>query len=384
MADLVIARGEAECPRLDTITWYDESKPNWGELPHFTKVEEKRGRVGYHIDAGALKEDNSQTPFGAEFASDRFAPTPIPNSRASELFQQHAAYITSGGYRVTLSGIGGEFTGDGVPTPTPEFQNLLARARFFTLSRQLRAWAAKMRKPWLPLLWEAVRGFSPLALWDIPKYVNPAAPWFHPGFVRRNRAALRDYPSRVKLFGPLPSFQHNLRMLDVSQKLLARSPLQPELLREVRFPYLDRDFLEFTYAIPREQIVRVGQRRSLMKRALVGIVPDEVLNRKKEETVPQEPPKGTSAEWPSLAEIGWRMVGSSLGIIDPDQFWEALQKAQRNEEVRVESLKRTLTLESWLGHLAIHGVLASSTSTTRAESFSLEAKDLEAPAQPRV
>src|SRR6202021_612527 len=59
IADTVIARSAAECPRLDTITWYDESKPNWGELPHFTKVEEKRGRVGYHIDAGALREDQS-------------------------------------------------------------------------------------------------------------------------------------------------------------------------------------------------------------------------------------------------------------------------------------------------------------------------------------
>src|SRR6266478_1142171 len=45
MADLVIARGQAECPRLDTLTWYDESKPLWGEIPHFTKVEEKRGRT---------------------------------------------------------------------------------------------------------------------------------------------------------------------------------------------------------------------------------------------------------------------------------------------------------------------------------------------------
>ena len=61
----------------------------------------------------------------------------------------------------------------------------------------------------------------------------------------------------------------------------------------MRYPYYDRDFLEFMYAIPREQIVRVGQRRSLMKRALVGIVPDEILNRKKKETVPQESPKGS-------------------------------------------------------------------------------------------
>jgi asparagine synthase (glutamine-hydrolysing) len=387
VSDMVIARGQAACPRLDTITWYDESKPYWGELPHFTKVEGKRGRVGHHVDVGSLKDDKSQTPFGAEFASDRFAATPIPNSRPSELSKQNAAYIRSRGYRVTLSGIGGEFTGDGVPTPTPEFQNLLARARFFTLSRQLKAWAAKMRKPRPPLLWEAVRGFSPLALRDIPEYVNPAPPWFHRGFARRNRAPLRDYPSPVRLFGPLPSFQHNLRALEASRKLLAHWLLEPESLREIRFPYFDRDLLEFLYAIPREQIVRVGQRRSLMKRALVGIVPDEILNRRK--IVPQETPKNvsaerTSAEWPSLAEMGGRMVGSSLGIIDPDRFWEALQKARRNEEVPGDSLRRTLTLESWLRHLTSQGVLTDLVSTKRQKrSSSLEAKGLRTPTQPR-
>jgi len=120
-----------------------------------------------------------------------------------------------------------------------------------------------------------------------------------------------------------------------------------------------------------------------MKRALIGIVPDKLLNRKKK-AIHQPLPKNISTEWARLADMRLQMVVSSTGIIDQNQFLEVLQKARRNEEVPVGTLKRVLTLESWLGHLAIHGVLASSTSTTRAESFSLEAKDLEAPAQPRV
>ena len=390
MADLIIAGGYTDCPRLDTITWYDQSKPNWGEIPHFTKVEEKRGRIGHHIDAGALKEHHSQIPFGTEFVSDRFAPTLIPNGRQSELFKENAAYMTSMGYRVTLSGIGGgEVTGDGVPTPTPEFQNLLARGRVVTLARQLKAWAAKMRKPRLPLLREAVRGFSPLGFQDIPEYITPVAPWLCPGFVRRNRAALGDYPFRVKLFGPLPSFQHNLRVLDGDRKLLALCNLQRQLPRDVRYPFYDRDFLEFMYAIPREQIVGVGQRRFLMKRALVGIVPDEILNRKKKGIAPQKTLKNVSVEnasteWPCLAEIGQHIVGSSIGIVDPNRFWEALQKARRNEEVPIESLKSTLTLESWLRHLTSQGLLENSLDTKRREHLlSVDAQELQEVAQPK-
>ena len=358
MADAVLACGEAECPRVDTITWYDQSKPNWGELPHFTRVEEQRDRVGHHIDVTSLSGDDSQGPLEDEFPSDRFSATPIPSKGHSELFKQNAAYITTGGYRVVLSGIGGgEVTGDGVPTPIPEFQNFLARGRFVTLARQLNAWAAKMKTPRLPLLREAVRGFSSLAFRNIPGYVNPPASWLYPSFVRRNWDALHDYPFRVKLFGPLPSFQHNLRTLGVDRRLFAHwlSELMP--LREVRFPYLDRDFLEFMYAVPQERIVCVGQRRFLMKRALIGIVPDEILHRRKRETPPKEPPKDTSTEWPSLTEMNLRMVGNSLGIIDPDRFWDALQKAMRKEKVPIEGLKRTLLFESWLRHLTVRGVL---------------------------
>jgi asparagine synthase (glutamine-hydrolysing) len=379
MADVVIAQGQAQCPRLDTLTWFDESKPNWGELPHFTKVEEKRGRTGHHINAAVFKEDLSPIPFGAEFASDRLAATPIPNSRTSEFLKQNAAYINSQGYRITLSGIGGEVTGDGVPTPTPEFQNLLARAHFFTLHRQLKAWAAKMRKKRLPLLRDAVLGF---ALQDISEYITPAAPWFRPDFTRRSRAAFRGYSSRIKLLGPLPSFQNHIDNLSATRRFLANWSLQSEPLREIRFPYYDRDLLEFMFAIPREQIVRVGQRRSLMKRALVDIVPDEVLNRKKREAVPQESPKGSPKEPPHLPEIGQHIVSGAIGIVDSDRFAEALQKARRNEDVPIGSLNRTLTLESWLRHLTLQGVLTNSVSTKRQEhSSSLETKELQSPAR---
>src|ERR1700733_13982866 len=387
MADIVVAGGGTDCPRVDTITWYDESKPNWGELPHFTKVEAQRGRVGYRIDAGSLIDNNSQAPFGSEFPSGRLAATPTPNSRPSELFKHNAAYIRLQGYRVTLSGIGGgEVTGDGVPTPTPEIQNLLARARFFTLSRQLEAWAAKMRKPRLPLLWEAVVGFFAVVLTDGPKDLH-LIPWFHPGFIRRNRVALRGCHSRVKLFGPLPSFQDNIDKLEENRRFLACCSLSSELLREVRYPYYDREFLEFMYAIPREQIVRVGQRRSLMKRALVGIVPDELLNRRRRAFAPPKPKNDSSTERPRLVQTGQYIVLSSTGIINPNRFAEALQKAQGHENARIESLSRTLTLESWLRHLAVQGVLMKLDSGEKTKlllnDWSQAAKQLQAPAQPK-
>jgi asparagine synthase (glutamine-hydrolysing) len=132
MADIVIARGATECPRLDTISWFDDSydhlEPDFNELHWISKVEQKRDRTGFHINLSELRarEVGPQKWFSSEFDNDRFAATPIPNNCQSEFFNRYRACIQSQGYRVTLSGIGGDHaTGGGVPTPTPELQNLL-------------------------------------------------------------------------------------------------------------------------------------------------------------------------------------------------------------------------------------------------------------------
>src|SRR5208282_4951014 len=97
--------------------------------------------------------------------------------------------------------------------------------------------------------------------------------------------------------------------------------------------------------------------RSLMKRALVGIVPNELLNRRRRAFVPPEPKKDSSTEWPSLVEIGQYTIGS---------------------------LKRTLTLASWLSHLATYGILANSMlAKKQVYSAAVEAEELQAPTHPK-
>jgi asparagine synthase (glutamine-hydrolysing) len=389
MADTVMARSATECPRLDTISWFDDSydhiEPDSNELHWISKVEQKRGRSGFHINMGGLphgeNEPGSRKSVESEFDNDRFAATPISNRSQSDFFKHCKVYIQSQGYRSILSGIGGdEPTGGGVPTPMPELQNLLARARFVTLAHQLEAWAAKMRKPRLPLLWETVQGFL-YARVDLPKDFLPA-PWLHPGFVRRNRAAFCAYPFRVKLFGPLPGFQDQVDKLNANRRFLSHCGLQSELLREIRYPYYDRDFLEFMYAIPREQVVRVGQRRSLMKRALVGIVPNELLYRRRTIFVPPGPNKDSSIEWPSLAEIEY-LTDNCAGIIDPDRFATALQKARHNEAVPFGNLRRTLTLMAWVSHLATLEILTNSmTASRQSASSTLDARKLRVSTRP--
>jgi asparagine synthase (glutamine-hydrolysing) len=346
MADTIIARGSTETPRLDTLSFYNESEPNWNERPYFTKVEEKRGRVGCHIDVGA-----EESRF--EFESDRFAATPgSGGGRRTEASRQFAACLASQGNRVVLSGIGGDEVTGGVPTPTPELMDLLARAQFRSLARQLTDWALDKRKPWFHLFFEAARGFFPPALIGLPKQIRPVG-WLHSGFIKRRRDALTGYPHRAIFFGPLPSFQENVSTLDMLRRQLACLALSANPPYEKRYPYLDRDLLEFLYAVPREQLVRPSQRRSLMRRALNGIVPDPLLNRKRKAFVVRSPLATMSTGWVNLMDTSKQMTLISLGIVDAKFFSEALQRTRNGQEANMAAMMRTLHIEHWLRNLGI-------------------------------
>jgi asparagine synthase (glutamine-hydrolysing) len=354
MADAIVARGIVDTPRLDTISYYDDSEPNWNERPYFTKVEEKRGRTGWHINVGIQDPDKIPAPEPPpESPHGRFVPTPGYDGRTSP---QVRMCLASQENRVVLSGVGGDEVMGGVPAPAPELENLLARAQFGILAHQLKVWALEKRKPWFHLFWEAARGFLPPTVVGVPKYMRPA-PWLRPNFVKRHWAALTGYPSRTKLFGPLPSFQESMSTLDALRRQLARTALPFEPPFEKRYPYLDHDLLKFMFSVPREQLVRPTQRRSLMRRALVGIVPSEILNRKTKAFVSRSPRVAISNDWAHFTQMTHNMLSSSLGIVDPERISEALQKVRQGQEVPMIALQRTFCLEGWLRDLHALGII---------------------------
>jgi asparagine synthase (glutamine-hydrolysing) len=344
MADALLARSPGNSPNIDTISYYDDSEPDWNERPYFTKVEEKRGRVGCHINACG------QATILSQYCEGRFAATPWSALKASEAQIQFGALSTSGGNRVLLSGLGGDEVLGGVPTPIPELADLLARMHFGRLGKQIVRWALAKRKPVLDLAAETLRAFLPAGFLPVRQH-NQHSRWLLPSFRKRNRAALAGYRGRFKLIGPLPTFQENLATLNGLRRQIGCFVLPRDPPHEKRFPYLDRDLLEFLYAIPREQILRPGQRRSLMRRALVGIVPDEILNRKRKAFVSRSLSIAMSSEWDLLVQMTQRMVTGSLQMVDPKLFREALENARHSPEPQMMDLARTAAIETWLASL---------------------------------
>lgn len=339
MADEIIARGGAETPRLDTVSYYDDSEPNWNERPFFAKVEERRGRTGCHIDVGG------QGPLDFPRLNARFLSTPaqLGSGKASE---QMGAWIADCGTRVLLSGIGGDEVTGGVPTPIPHLADLLTRGRLRALTRELKAWALAKRKPWIYLLFEVANRFVPLSRVNSDRN-HSLPPWLDATFAKMNEAALRGYEKRLRLIGPLPSFQENLAALENLRRQFGCVVSVSPVLHEKRYPYVDCDLLAFLYAVPREQLIRPGRRRHLMRRALGGIVPAEILERKRKAFVSRWPVKGIASRLPELTELTGRTTGDAFGIFSPEGLVRAVEQSQIGEKLNIASLMRTIGVRVW-------------------------------------
>ncbi len=369
IADGLLADGELGTQQLDTISYYDDSEPSWNERPYFTKVEEKRGRPGVHLEVDAGQD------LDAIFHIAKFAATPAACGDSSLRNQKIKALVKSCGYIAILSGTGGdEFTG-GVPTARPELADLLAAGRIRAFWRELTAWAISQRRPWIHLLYDAVSGFAP-PLWTSGRTGRSPATWLMPQFVHRYREALNGYDRRIILSGPRPSFQENLSTLDAIRRQLACLQAGSPSAFEKRYPYLDRDLLEFLFAIPRRQLIQPGRRRALMRRALAGIVPEEILNRKRKAYVARAPRAAIALHWDAVVALTKDMIAESMQIVSSGILRQALEDARTGNEVSIPGILRTLVLEQWLRNVADHGVLSVATSSQQDSGLNRAAASL--------
>jgi asparagine synthase (glutamine-hydrolysing) len=341
VADMLLAEGKGETPRLDTISYYDDEEPNWNERPFFSLVEKKRGRAGIHVNFGHAAGTFEPIPEGIFI--------PLPGGDKESWDRQNALHrhFEAGSYRTLLSGIGGdEFLG-GVPTPVPELQDLLRQFRWKTFGRRLLDWSVYRRSPWVNLAAEVSRDFLPRAL-RRPFETAHCPPWLAKSFASRHAETFWSDTPRLHLAGRLPSFETNLNTLDRLRRQLNCVHLDAVCPYQMSFPYLDRDLLEFLFAIPREQRVRPGQRRSLMRRALAGIVPAEILSRRRKGYVSRRPLVAMNSAFPRIERLFEDSVLAAHGWLDRKVFSATLSAARHGQVEKIVPVLAVLQLEQWL------------------------------------
>ncbi len=351
MADDILDKEGTETPRLDTLSFYDPREPDGDERPYFSKVEATRGRMGYHCDAGAEVISIPQA-----------LPTffPCPGSLGDEKVQAtdfRRKLIREHKYRVSLSGIGGdEFLG-GVPRAGPQLADLILEFRPAELARQLMAWSFAKRRPWIQLLGEACVLLLPV--WARARLTSDAkvATWIDADFARRNRFRFRQ-------LGPIGDYGFTLcSRREYAQTVVAlswqmsSSAIPFEGSEERRYPYLDQNLLEFLLAIPANQLLRPGERRSLMRRALAGLLPREIVHRKTKAVSVRKFITGVQANWETLEALLYPGASSRFGFLNPSRFHQDLLRAKHGDAPQLVRMVKVIALELWLQDVIDRGLV---------------------------
>jgi asparagine synthase (glutamine-hydrolysing) len=327
---------------IDTVSYYDDSEPDWNEREYFEAVERHCKRRGFHIDCST--KTLSYVPLTL---TDRVYPYPGVDSASLDDAIRFENSVGEGRYRVILSGIGGDELLGGVPTPMPELANHLRSGRMIRLVRAAGKWSIARRQALFPLLFNTVKFTSCLyCSWG---EVGRSAPsWLNREFLRERIDVQWTRPSIREALHALPSAIAGGRAWWAMVEDLPHTC--PPLLGnyEYRYPYLDRDLVDFLLRIPREQLIQPGRRRLLMRRALKGIVPEMVLERKRKAFISRGPLANLRN---ARSEIEGLFTGSLLTdehLIDRNIFLEEFHQEVDGRKQWTGHLTRTISMELWL------------------------------------
>ena len=255
---------------LDTISFYDEREPELNEMPFVLAVERQRGREGIHLESSYAERTFSPVDRGEGCYL-------LPGADSSSPAREQKLHdaIDSSKYRVMLSGIGGDEVMGGVPTPLPELGDYLVFAKIRPLLRKGIAWCLPKRQPYVLMLRDTMRylarvyGSATVQEELLPAWVDRASINVHSPYPVLHRRFLA--PSRI---------ENGCAWWIVQETLPHLYPSYTQRF-EYRYPFLDRDLNDFLFRIPREQLLRPEQKRSLQRRSLKALLPEEVFHRER-------------------------------------------------------------------------------------------------------
>jgi asparagine synthase (glutamine-hydrolysing) len=347
MAYDIMKAGEASAT-INTMSNYSTQEPGGDERPYFTAVEEFIGKSGTHLEARSDGSNLLEPLCGPYFAA-----LPGYFNRLLEGERRLLAETGHQGNRAHFSGLGGDELLGGIQNPVPDLAWLLWHLRLPSFWRQLEAWALQRKTTIWSLFGRSIVYLAPIWLREHldREKTTELTPWLRADFVWRehiNRRRLHTIQDNLAWLPGPPSPDSNYLMLAAS----TTGYLPPFSFAEQSvLPYYDRDLVQFLFAIPGEQVLRPHHRRSLMRRALAGIVPRIVLSRRTKWLGRRQPAldildnAGALNAWLVETPISNRYV-------DPRRVEHDLDKLRQGKEIG------TLMLERIIGSCLLHKELS--------------------------
>ena len=346
MSDHLRRSTEPDAEILDTVSHYDDSDASLNERSYFTITEAKRGKIGTHLNTAF-----SQRTFEPHDATNGTYLLPGADSFSFHQERTFHEKIWRRGYRSILSGIGGDEVLGGIPFPFPELASHLVSGNAFRLLKQSIAWSLVDRSPLIESLYKTARYTVELYAGFRSNH-NLVPPWLSVRLRELNGDRNAQLPPFLSRLGIAPyRLDNTLSWWSIMETL---PHLFPQILSrpEYRYPFLDKDLVNFLFSIPREQVLKPGRRRSLMRRALVAIVPHEILERRRKAFQLRAPLDALRQAHPQLEKLFADSSLARAGLIDPQKLGIWLERTAKGDPEWRQALTRTIALELWMrtGH----------------------------------
>lgn len=338
MTDDILAKDGAPRVSVDTFSFIVNDEPNEEDSFYLRCVEQKRGRRGHNVVIEGLSD-------ASPFECSRFSATPGLTGRL-EMDVAKADVIKHGGYRVVLAGTGGDEMLGQALDPRVQIADLLGDLHLMAFSKQLWTWSLLLRRPWLHLFFDCLLMYFPASIRARTTDVARVDPWVNKRFAHTQNLSTRQLEAAAGSWSWPPSIRDWFQTITALTGQMGKA--EPATT-ETRYPFLDRTLVEFLTSIPTEQLLRPGHRRSLMRRALVGVVPAEILGRRTKAGGGRYFSVLLQKHWPQVENSLEFLLISRLGYVKQAEFHQSLVELKHGMVSQYFlRLVRALFLELWL------------------------------------
>jgi asparagine synthase (glutamine-hydrolysing) len=362
MADDIVKTGDASAPALETVSYVLDDASTSNEEQWIALVNEQRKTTGHRIYSTEHRYLTVLTDTsGIALPNFALLSSAYPRALRATMCDRRA--------RLLLRGVGGDELLYSIRSPSPELADLAASKRVWELHARLKTWSRLMNRPYLAVLWnEAIvpNLSEPVQTWLRSGAIKFLPDWLDEGFVNRMRLRERIVvrPVGVGAF-PTPSARILAQLFQGPFRSVAAGTHQELGGCENTYPYLDRRLVEYLLAIPFQQKLRPGENRSLLRRALRGILPDAILNRRDKGNPTELLYRAFARENSTFKSLLSDARIFARGYVDRTKFMAAFDRTIAGHETSYRYLAILITLELWLR--AVEGRITPPNSVAAAD-----------------